>query len=140
MASLDQLARIALVERASDEEDNVIDHVTVGNIIQEGGERLYSLGADVMKLGDKLLGTFFCDSRGVKGRRLVLQKFAIIRGNKVKLHIVESLALAQIDIIRAPQNSTPISSHFAFQVPVIDVEHSQVSRRMAVVRHCKFKF
>jgi len=58
MAALEELAGVSLVEGAGDEEGDVVDHVAVGEVVEEFGEGADCVGAKVAEFGDELFGCF----------------------------------------------------------------------------------
>lgn len=50
--------RVAFMERAGDEEDDVVDHVGVCNIVEEGGEGFDGIRAEKVELVDEELRGF----------------------------------------------------------------------------------
>ena len=64
VTSLEQLMRISLVKCPESEEDDVVDHVGIGDVIEEGGKGFDSVGSKVVEFGDHLLSRFVGDGRG----------------------------------------------------------------------------
>lgn len=63
MALGDQLGDGTLVQRSGDQQNDVVDHVAVGDEIQEGGQRLDGMVAHVLEFDDQLLAQFVVDYR-----------------------------------------------------------------------------
>ena len=61
MTLCDQLGDGPLVEGPRDEEDDVVDHVAVGDVVQEGGQSARGVVPHVLELGDELLAEFVVD-------------------------------------------------------------------------------
>lgn len=55
MTSLQQLSCISLVQCASDEEGDVVDHVGVSEVVHELGKAAGRIGLDISELGDELI-------------------------------------------------------------------------------------
>lgn len=64
VASVQKLPGISFVEGTGDEQRNVIDHVSVRQVLHELGQRSSRIGLDIAKLGDKLVGRLAGEGRG----------------------------------------------------------------------------
>lgn len=62
MTPLEKLVRVPLMERTRDEEDNVVNHVCVGDVVKEGTERLDGIAPQEVELVDEELGCLVVDS------------------------------------------------------------------------------
>lgn len=82
-----QLRDGALVEGARDQQDDVVDHVAVGDEVEEGGEGASRVVAHVLELGDELLPQLVVDHRCLQRARHVGQEVAIVRALQVQLQI-----------------------------------------------------
>jgi len=87
VALVNELVGITLVEGAGNEQNDVIDHVAVGDVVQEGGQGLDSVGPEVLELFHHLLCALFSNGcRGQRGR-LVLEEVAIVSAGKMQLEV-----------------------------------------------------
>lgn len=70
VASLQQFAGVSLMQGASDEQRNVVDHVSVGEVLHELGQRAGGVGLNIAKLRHKLVRCFGgeCRRRRVRGK------------------------------------------------------------------------
>lgn len=64
MTSFQQLSRISLVQGAGDDQCNVVDHVAIGEILHEFGQRACCLALKIAEFCDKLVGSFVGKGRG----------------------------------------------------------------------------
>ena len=51
------------MQRPSDEKDDVVNHVAVGNVVQESGQRSCGLSPHVLEFCDQLILEFVVDER-----------------------------------------------------------------------------
>jgi len=58
VALVNELVGVTLVEGSSDQENDIVDHVAVGDVVKEGGEGLGGMGPEVLELGNHLLRAF----------------------------------------------------------------------------------
>ena len=67
------------MKRARDQQRNVVDHIAIGKVLHELGQRTSCVGLKIAELGDKLLGGLICEGGGrwVRGERS--QEVAICR-------------------------------------------------------------
>ncbi len=86
VAPVQQLARVALVEGASDEEGDIVDHVAICYVVHELGEGPDGVGADVAELGDELLCCLGCETRG-RGVRGESGEEVAVGGAELELEI-----------------------------------------------------
>lgn len=75
---LEQLVRVPLMQRPEREEDDVVDHVRVGDVVHERREGLDGVGPQVVELGHELLGGFVGDGGGGEGEGLVGEEVAVV--------------------------------------------------------------
>lgn len=68
------------MQSTSDEEDEVVDHVGVGEVVQEDAQRTNCLGADEAELIDELLCGVLCYGLGGQGSGFVLKEAAVVGG------------------------------------------------------------
>jgi len=87
VALVNELMGITLVESAGNEQNDIVDHVAVGDVVQEGGQGLDSVSPEVLELFHHLLCALF--SNGRRGQRggLVLEEVAIISAGKMQLEV-----------------------------------------------------
>jgi len=64
VASLQELSCVALVQGPRDKQRDVIDHVAVGEELEESGRRTGGLGEQVTKFSYELVGHFASERRG----------------------------------------------------------------------------
>ena len=86
------------MQSSCNEENNIVNHVSVGDEVHEAGHGSSSMVAHVLELGDQLLPQLVVNDRHLK-TALVGQEIAIISGLEVKLQVIQSLALHQVQII-----------------------------------------
>ncbi len=82
-----QLRDGPLVQGAGDEQDDVVDHVAVGDEVEEGGQLAGGVVAHVLELGHQLLAQVVVDDRHLQRRRHGRQEVAIVRALQVQLQI-----------------------------------------------------
>lgn len=87
MAFGDQLADGALVQRAGDQQNDVVDHVAVRDEVEERRQRLDGMVAHVLELDDQLLAQLVVDDADGERRRLVGQELAIVGALQVELEV-----------------------------------------------------
>lgn len=83
----DELVDGALVERARDQQDDVVDHVAVRDEVQERGQRLHSMIPQVLELNHELLAQLVVDGGHGQGRWLVGQELAVVGALQVQLQV-----------------------------------------------------
>lgn len=83
----DELVDGALVERARDQQDDVVDHVAVRDEVQEGGQRLHGMIPQVLELNHELLAQLVVDGGHGQGRWLVGQELAVVGALQVQLQV-----------------------------------------------------
>ena len=81
------LCHIAVVENACDEKDNVVNHVTVCDVVEEGGQGLDSLVAQVLELADKSLFQFCVNGGHGKWAGLIGQEVAVLGCCQMQLQV-----------------------------------------------------
>jgi len=127
-----QLGDGALVQGPRDEEDDVVYHVPIGDVVHEGADRLNRVVAHVLELNHKPLAKLVVDHRHLEGRGLVGKEAAVVRALEVKLQVIESFALDQVEVVSLPEDAVPKASADALQVAGIDVEdtvqHLEISQ------------
>lgn len=81
----DQLGNGALVQRARDQQNNIVDHVAVRDKVQKSRQGLNSLIAKVLELNHEFFTQLVIDGGNGKGRWFVCQKRAIICALQMQL-------------------------------------------------------
>ena len=87
MPAAPYLGNVAVVEGAGDEEDDVVNHVAVGDVVEEGGEGLDGLLAHVVELCHELVLEALVNGGDGQGAGLVGQKVAVVRRREVQLQV-----------------------------------------------------
>lgn len=72
MTFVNELRDVAIMQGAGDKENEIIDHVRIGKVIQEGSQGFDGLGADKLEFAHKLLGGMLSYSLGREGSGFVL--------------------------------------------------------------------
>ena len=76
---MDKLGNVSIVQGPRNEQDEIIDHVGIGEIVKKGSQGLHSLGAHKSEFVDKFSGAVLGDSLGSQRGGLVLQKVTVVR-------------------------------------------------------------
>lgn len=87
VALRDELRDRALMQRARDQQDDVVDHVAVRDVVQEGGQRLDRMVAHVLELDHQLLAQLVVDHGHGQRGRFVREELPIVRTLQVQLQI-----------------------------------------------------
>lgn len=87
----DELVDGALVERARDQQDDVVDHVAVRDKVQEGGQGLDGMIPQVLELNHELLAELVVDGGHRQRGRLVGQELAVVRALQVQLQVCKGV-------------------------------------------------
>lgn len=87
MALGDQLADGALMQRAGDQQNDVVDHVAVRDEVEERGQRLDGMVAQMLELDHQLLAQLVVDDADGQRRRLVGQELAVVGALQMQLQI-----------------------------------------------------
>uniref|UniRef100_A0A8W7PC19 Uncharacterized protein n=1 Tax=Anopheles coluzzii TaxID=1518534 RepID=A0A8W7PC19_ANOCL len=90
VALRDELRDRALVQRARDQQDDVVDHVAVRDVVQEGGQRLDRMVAHVLELDHQLLAQLVVDHGHGQRGRFVREELPIVRTLQVQLQICKT--------------------------------------------------
>jgi len=113
MALADKLRNGPLMKSACDEEDNIVNHVAIGDIVQECCQVSSGVVPHVLKFYDKLLSQLLVNNGYLKSA-LIGKKVSIICGLKVELEIIKSLALNQVQVVVLGKNTILESSAETF--------------------------
>lgn len=132
VALVDELGNITVMQSSGDEQDEVVDHVRVGEIVQKGAKRLCSLRANEAKLLDKFLGGVFDDGFRLQRRRFVLQEVAVISclifSLRTKQSVAECTATAWSDGMHKVDGTKETESVYIDNIPKDAFSHLQDSR------------
>jgi hypothetical protein len=101
----DELVDVAPGEGAFEEEHHVVDHVLVRDVVEERGQRLHRVGAQVLELAHQLEGGLLLQRRR-RHVRLVRQERVVVRLLQVQLDVLERLALRQVVVVPVRQDSS----------------------------------
>lgn len=83
----DQLGDGTLMQGASNQQDDVVDHVAVGYEVEKGGQRLNGLVAHVLKFDDQLFTQPIVDSGDGERRGLIGQELTVVSALQVKFQV-----------------------------------------------------
>jgi hypothetical protein len=130
------------VEGSSDEQDNVIDHITISDVVKEGRQRFNTVATDILELCDHLLDTFVLDGGGGEWRWLIGEEITIISLGQVKSNVFESLALDEVGIVIGGEKTLAVATEDGVDVSVVNVESERRADRHGRRRNvfCKFFF
>lgn len=87
MAFRDQFRNRTLMQRASDQQNDIVNHVTVRDEIQERGQRLDGMVTQMLEFNNQLLAQFIINHWHRQWRRFVGQKLTIIRSLQMQFQI-----------------------------------------------------
>lgn len=87
MTSFQEFPCVSFVKSASDEERHIIDHVAVGQVFHELGQRACRIRLEVSELGHELFGSLIGEGRGRRVWRKGAQVVAV-GGTELKLDIL----------------------------------------------------
>ena len=104
MTFANQLRDGSLVQGSSDQEDNVVNHVAIGDVVQEHGQGPRGLVPHVLELCHQLLPQLLVNDGHLEAA-LIGQEVAVVCGLEVELQIFQSLALHQVQVIIVVQDS-----------------------------------
>ena len=133
---LNQLFWRTVVHGPRNEEDGVVNHVRVAEVIQIVSERHDGRVLDVVELDCHSLCALLNDDGGLQRVGGISEEIPISGGGKVKLHIFQLLALHQIVVVCLVQQSTTEPTGKGLQVPItnIEVEAGSWDHRIQQVR------
>lgn len=139
------------MECAGDEESHVVDHVSIRHVVHELCERSDSIGANVSKLGYKLIRRLGGQAGG-RGVRRERGKEIAVSWAKLKLqickdrsvtkismmalqetsHTIDGLALCQVIVRSASKETVAISSNNALDIATKSQYHPGCGIRLLV--------
>ena len=111
------------MESTSDKKHNVVNHVAVGDEVQEHGELASALIPHVLKLRDELLPQLVLDDGHLKAA-LVVKEVAVVGGLEMQLEVLQGLALDQVKVVILTQDPVLESPAQALQVAIVNVKHA----------------
>ena len=127
MTPLEQFMRVSFMQCSSNEENNIVDHVGVSDVVEELGKLAASIRAYVIELVDQTLRGLFGDCRCADGRCFVCEKVPIVCRCQLELEVCEwalvgcsrrctghrtikGLALGQIAVMALSEQASFIAS------------------------------
>jgi len=114
----------ALVKSAGDQQYDVVDHVTVRDVVEERAQRLHGVIAHVLELDDQFLAQLVVNDGHGQWTGFVGQKLAIVGRLQMQLEIVQGLALFQIQVIGVSEYTALEAAAQTFQVTSVNVEET----------------
>jgi len=124
MAFRYQFRNGTLVKSAGDQQYDVIDHVTVRDVIKERAQWLHSMIAHVLELDDQFLAQLVVNDGNSQWTGLVGQKLAIVGRLQMQLEIVQGLALFEIQVIGVSEYTALEAAAQTFQIASVNVEET----------------
>jgi len=126
---------VGVVQGVLEDEDDVVDHVLVGDEVQESGEFTACLGADVLELVGHLLLRGFADHLRAEGE-LVLQEVSVVGFLQTEAHISEVGRIAEVEVFRLGQERLAVTANQSLGVSVQHIEgpHIAVCLRLRALR------
>lgn len=131
MALWYQLGNGTLVQGAGNQQDDVVDHVTVRNVVEECAERLHGMIAHMLEFNDEFLAQLVIDDRHGQRAGLVGQKLTVVGGLQMQLEIIQGLALLEVQVVGVSEYAALEAAAQTFQIASVDVE------KTARVHHCR---
>lgn len=122
MAFRYELGYGTLVKGTGDQQNDVVDHVAVRDVIEERAERLHGMIAHMLELDDQLLAQLVVDDGHGQRAGFVGQELPVIGGLQVQLEIVQGLALLKVQVIGVSEYAAFEPAAQALQVAAVDVE------------------
>mmetsp|Transcript_34934 Transcript_34934/g.54445 ORF Transcript_34934/g.54445 Transcript_34934/m.54445 type:complete len:375 (+) Transcript_34934:166-1290(+) len=122
MGLLNQLFWGTVVHSTRNEEDGVVNHVRVAEVIQIVGERDDGRVLDVVELDGHSLCALFNDDGCLQRVGGIGKEITIGGGSKMELHIFQLLALHQVVVVSLGQQSTTESTGKSLEVSITDIE------------------
>jgi len=112
----------ALVKRSGDQQYDVVNHVTVRDVIEERAEGFHGMVAHVLKFNDELLAQLVIDDGHRQRAGFIGQELAVVRGLQMQFEIVQGLALLKVQVISMSEYATLEAAAQSFQVSAINIE------------------
>lgn len=126
VALLQDLALVPVVDRARDDQEDVVDHVAVRDVLHELGQRVRGLRLDVVEVLDELLVQLLLDHRRRERLADVCEEVPVVRCRELELEVLEVVALCQVDVLRRRDKRVLVSPHEPLDVPAVDVEEKSL--------------
>jgi len=114
----------ALVKCSGDQQYDVVNHVTVRDVIKECAEGFHGMVAHVLKFNNKLLAQLVIDDRHCQRTWFIGQELAVVRGLQMQFEIVQGLALLKVQVIGMSEYATLEATAQSFQVTAVNVEET----------------
>lgn len=83
MTSIEQFVGVALVQCSQGEENDIVDHVRIRDVVHKRRKRLDSIGSDVVELGNKLLRRLVGNGSGGQRKGFVGKEVAIVSSREL---------------------------------------------------------
>lgn len=97
----------------------------------------------VLELEDILFSKLVVDDRNGQWAWFICQEIAVVCRLQMKLQVLESLALDEIDVVRVLQDAALETANEAFQVAIVYIEHDickHFARLFCVIGCSKTKY
>jgi len=114
----------ALVKCPGNQQYDVVNHVTVCDVIEERAEGFHGMVAHVLKFNNELLAQLVIDNGHRQRAGFVCQKLAVVRGLQMQLKIVQGLTLLKVQVIGMSEYATLEAAAQSFQVSSVNVEET----------------
>jgi hypothetical protein len=113
-----------LVKCSSDQQYDVVNHVTVSDVIEERAEGFHGMVAHVLKFNNKLLAQLVIDDGHRQRTGFIGQELAVVRGLQMQFEIIQGLALLKVQVIGMSEYATLEATAQSFQVTAVNVEET----------------
>mmetsp|Transcript_14589 Transcript_14589/g.22090 ORF Transcript_14589/g.22090 Transcript_14589/m.22090 type:complete len:274 (-) Transcript_14589:228-1049(-) len=117
----EEFVDVAAGECSLEEEHDVLNHVFVGDEVEEGSEGLNCLCADIFELGYELINSSTLKT-GRSQNSQIRNSIGIIRLGHVKLDILERLALGNVMVVRVRKEAGAHTTDQRLDESVVDIE------------------
>jgi len=114
----------ALVKCSGDQQYDVVNHVTVRDVIEECTEGFHSMIPHVLKFNHKFLAQLVIDDGHSQRARFIGQELAVVCGLQMQFEIVQGLALLKVQVICMSEYATLEAPAQSFQVTAVNVEET----------------
>jgi len=114
----------ALVKCSGDQQYDVINHVTVCDVVEECAEWFYGMVAHVLKFNNELLTQLVIDDRHCQWAGFVGQELAVVCRLQMQFEIVQGLALLKVQVICMSENAALEAAAQSFQITAVNVEET----------------